>query len=102
MTEYVFWHRACRTLILTDLIEKFEPHRLALYVARWLVRLGGVEDPLGGMPRDMRLTSRRRTLRAAVEQMINSDPERIIVVHGRCYDRDGTAELQRTFRWLLS
>jgi hypothetical protein len=53
------------------------------------------------MPRDMRMTYPRATLRAAVETMIGWDPERVILAHGRWYERDGTAELRRAFRWLL-
>lgn len=101
MTEVVFFHRASRTLILTDLIENFEPDLLPNAAVRWLARLGGVLDPHGGMPRDMRLTYPRRTLRAAVERMIAWNPERIVLAHGRWYARDGAAELRRAFRWLL-
>jgi hypothetical protein len=101
MTEFVFFHRASRTLVLTDLIENFEPDRLPNVAIRWLARLGGVLDPHGGMPRDMRLTYPRRTLRAAVERMLAWAPERIILAHGRWYERDGAGELRRAFRWLL-
>jgi hypothetical protein len=101
LTEYVFFHRASRTLILTDLIENFERHRIGSFIMRCLVRLGGVQHPRGGMPRDMRLSFRKAELRAAVEQLIAWGPERIVIAHGRCYDRDGVKELRRAFRWLL-
>jgi hypothetical protein len=103
MTEVVFFHRASRTLVLTDLIENFEPSKLPGVFLRLITRLGGVQDPDGQMPRDMRMTYRRqkKALRAAVEKMIGWNPERIILAHGRCYDRDGAAELKRAFRWLL-
>jgi hypothetical protein len=102
MTEFVFFHRASRTLVLTDLIENFEGPKLPLWM-RWLVRLGGCLDPDGGMPRDMRLSfsKKKRQLREAIETMIAWMPERIIMAHGRWYDRDGAAELRRAFRWLL-
>lgn len=102
MTEMVFFHKASRTLILTDLIENFEPGKLPL-LQRWLTWLGGVQHPDGQMPRDMRLTFRRerRQLREAVETMLAWQPERIILAHGRWYARDGAAELRRAFRWLL-
>jgi hypothetical protein len=99
MTEVVFFHRASRTLVLTDLIENFEPGRLG-GAMRWLVRLAGALDPDGSMPRDMRTTYPREVLRRAVETMVGWEPERIILAHGRCYARDGTAELRRAFRWL--
>ncbi len=104
MTEAVFFHRASRTLILTDLIENFEPGKLGGSLMRWLTWIGGVQDPNGSMPRDMRVTYARNkpALKAAVERMISWKPERIILAHGRWYDKDGAAELGRAFSWLLA
>jgi len=100
MTEVVFFHRASRTLILTDLVENFEPGRIGSLWMRLLMRLGGVLDPHGTMPRDMRLSYPKATLRAAVATMIGWAPERIILAHGRWYKENGTAELRRAFAWL--
>ncbi|GLQ55518.1 DUF4336 domain-containing protein [Devosia nitrariae] len=102
MTEMVFFHRPSRTLVLTDLIENFEPAKLGSILMRWLTRLGGVQDPDGQMPRDMRLTyaANQAGLKAAVKRMVEWDPERIILAHGRWYHSDGKAELERAFRWL--
>jgi hypothetical protein len=71
MTQVEFFHRASRTLILTDLIEAFEPQKLGL-VMRWLAWLGAVQHPDGQMLRDMRLTLRKtkRELKSVVETMI--------------------------------
>ena len=101
MTEIVFFHRPSRTLILTDLIENFEPHKLDSAIMRWLTRMGGVQHPHGAMPRDMRMTfaGRMPALRAAIEKMIAWAPERIVLAHGRWYEKNGTAELQRAFHW---
>jgi hypothetical protein len=103
MTEVEFFHRPSRTLVLTDLIENFEPDKLDL-PARLVTRVAGSRDPDGQMPRDMRMTFRgpqRDALRTAVERMIAWNPERVILAHGRWYERDGAAELRRAFRWLL-
>lgn len=101
MTEIVFFHRASRTLVLTDLIENFEARRLGPFM-RILARLGGVLAPDGQMPRDMRLTYRdREGLKAAVETMIGWDPERIILAHGKWFRENGAMELRRAFRWVL-
>ncbi|MBS0532400.1 MAG: DUF4336 domain-containing protein [Proteobacteria bacterium] len=102
MTEVVFFHRASRTLVLTDLIENFEPRKLNSFLMRWLTRFGGAQDPDGAMPRDMRISYPDKAgLKAAVETMIGWNPERIVLAHGRWYDRDGGGELRRAFRWLL-
>jgi Domain of unknown function (DUF4336) len=104
MTEVDFFHRPSRTLILTDLIENFERHKVRSFVMRWLTRLGGVQDPDGQTPRDMRLSFARQKeqVRAAVEKMIAWNPERVILAHGRWYERDGAKELRRALRWILS
>jgi hypothetical protein len=103
LTEVDFFHRASGTLILTDLIENFEPNRVRNRWLRWLIRWAGAADPDGKAPLDMRLSflGHRRELRQAVERMITWAPERIILAHGRCYETDGAAELRRAFRWIL-
>lgn len=104
MTEVVFFHRPSSTLILTDLIENFEGDRLKSWLMRLMTRIGGVRDPDGSMPRDMRLTFSgpyRDGLRASVETMIEWKPARIILAHGRWYPENGVEELRRAFRWLL-
>jgi hypothetical protein len=100
--EVVFHHHASRTLIVTDLIENFEPAKVPLWF-RPLIWLGGVADPDGKTPLDIRLSFRagRAQARAAVHRMIALAPERVIMAHGRWYPQNGTAELRRAFRWLL-
>ena len=103
LNEVDFFHRSSRTLILTDLIENFEPKRVKSWLFRQALRLSGAADPDGSAPIDMRLTFVRHTaeVRAAVERMIAFQPERVIVAHGRWYETDGAAELHRAFRWVL-
>jgi len=103
LNEVVFFHRKSRTLILTDLIENFEPDRVKSFFLRNALKLAGAADPDGKAPIDMRLTfARHKTaLRDAVEQMIAWDPERIVLAHGHWYETNGTAELRRAFRWVL-
>jgi len=102
MTEVVFFHHPSRTLLLTDFIENFEAGRLPPLM-RLLTRLGGVRHPHGGMPRDMRFVFRhgRPGLKAAVETMLAWQPERLILAHGKWFDRNAEAELRRAFAWLL-
>jgi hypothetical protein len=67
------------------------------------VKLAGASDPDGKAPIDMRLSffGRRTALRLAVRQMLDWNPERVIVSHGRWYDKDGVSELRRAFCWAL-
>lgn len=101
MTEVVFFHPASGTLILTDLIENFEAHRIHSRWMRRLTRFAGVQAPDGGMARDMRLTFPRGVLREAVERMLDWRPERVVIAHGQWFESDGAAHLRRAFRWLL-
>lgn len=100
--EAVFFHRATRTLILTDLIENFEPDKMPLLLVP-LLKLAGITDPDGSMPRDMRATfhNGRDQLRGAILQMIDWAPERVILAHGRWFDTNGTEELKRAFSFIL-
>jgi hypothetical protein len=100
--EVVFFHKASKTLILTDLIENFEKQKLPWWL-RHIIRIAGNVDPDGKAPIDMRLSFNRgkEKLRAAVQQMIDWGPERVILAHGRWYERDAVKELRRAFRWVL-
>jgi hypothetical protein len=102
LCEADFFHVASRTLVLTDLIENFESEKLHGWFWRLVCRLGGVLDPHGSMPRDLRATfaGHRDGVRAAVETMIGWHPRRIVIAHGRCYDAAAEAELRRAFAWV--
>ncbi len=104
MTEVAFFHRASRTLILTDLMENFEAAKISAGVLRYLAWIGGVGPPHGGLPRDLRLTFTwryRRELRAAVETMLDWNPERIVIAHGAWHAANGAEILREAFSWLL-
>jgi hypothetical protein len=102
LEEVVFFHKPSRTLILTDLIENFERSRMRGVLIPFLMRIGGVMAPKGGTPRDVRLTFlfRHRRLRPTIDWMLSCDPERVILAHGRYFERDGRAEIARAFAWV--
>lgn len=101
MQEIVFLHRASATLIVADLIENFEASKLPAPM-RWMARLGGVLDPDGKAPLDMRLTylGHRAAARACLARILAWQPQRVILAHGRCYLDHAAVELARAFRWL--
>jgi hypothetical protein len=101
LTEAVFFHRASRTLILTDLIENFEPEKVHGFRLRLALRLGGVVHPGGGTPRDLMATflPRRAQARRAATAVLAWRPERIILAHGRLIERDAPAALARALAW---
>ena len=102
--EVVFFHRRTRTLILADLIMNFELEKVG-GAYRWLVRFAGAAHPDGKAPIDLRLLTilgGKDDARLSFERMVAWKPQRVIMAHGRWYDRDGTRELRRAFRWLGS
>ncbi|MCH9693482.1 MAG: DUF4336 domain-containing protein [Gammaproteobacteria bacterium] len=102
MDEVVFFHKPSRTLILADLIENFEPSKVRSAFMRFLLKLAGNTDPDGKLPIDLRLSywGRHDEIGQAVTRMLDWEPERIILAHGRWYQSNGVAELQRAFRWV--
>jgi hypothetical protein len=101
MEEAVFFHRPSRTLILTDLVENFAPEFFTPF-QRLIARFTGILAPDGRTPVDWRFTFRfgRATAQQCLERMLSWEPERIIISHGRCIEREGGAFLRHSFRWL--
>jgi hypothetical protein len=97
------FHTPSRTLVLTDTIENFEEDRVTCARIRWLMRIGGVTDPIGSTPRDLRLTflGRKEAAPDAAKEMLASRAERVLLAHGRCYLSGAEAELRRALHWLL-
>jgi hypothetical protein len=101
LKEVAFFHIATKTLILTDLIENFEPERLT-WPQRVLARLAGNLAPRGGPTIDMKASfTDRAALRSALARMLAWQPQRIVIAHGAWIRENGTAELRRAFRWAL-
>lgn len=101
MDEVVFFHRKSATLILTDLIENFELDK----VGKWLgclMKLVGIADPDGKTALDLRMTfwRQKEQSRSCLKRMLQWNPEKVILAHGRWYENNGAAELRRAFRWL--
>jgi hypothetical protein len=101
MDEIVFFHRATRTLIVADLIENFESAMLTTW-ERFQMRLGGVRDPDGKASRYFRRSffGRHEEANKSLDRIRAWNPERIVIAHGRWYERNGGAELERAFRWV--
>lgn len=102
VTEAAFFHRVSRTLIVTDLIQNFERRKVG-GVERRLLQLAGSLAPDGTAPIHLRLVmnANRSEVAAAAQRLMDWQPERIILSHGRSIETNGTVELRRRLRWLL-
>lgn len=101
MDEVVFFHRKSATLILADLIENFELNKVSKPFGL-LLKLAGCSDPDGKAPLDLRATfwGNKEQARKSRDRILQWEPQKIILAHGRWYRENGTAELHRAFRWL--
>lgn len=102
MEEVVFYHRPSGTLILTDLIENFNPDTLNWWQTK-LARYVGILYPEGKTPIDWRFTFRfgsKNRARKSLAIMLGWKPENIILSHGVCVFRGGTEFLKSSFSWL--
>lgn len=102
MQEVVFFHKASSTLILTDLIENFDPSSLNFW-QRSLAYVAGILAPKGRTPIDWRLSFRlgsRVQARAALSTMLGWQPQNIILSHGQCIIGNGSEFLADSFSWL--
>ena len=96
--EFIFFHRDSRTLILADTVMNMELGKLD-QPWRAFTRLSGMHHPRGGIFFGMRwpLRLRRRKTRELLRKLRAWAPQRIVLSHGRCFDSDADAVLQRLF-----
>ena len=102
LEEVVFFHKPSSTLILADLIENFEDHRLHGWLARFMYRLIGVKAPDGKAPRDLQASffGHHDKLAPVIDWMLGCAPDKIVIAHGKWFEKDGVAEIRRAFDWV--
>ncbi len=100
MQEVVFFHRASRSVIVTDLVQKFDPATLHGWRGA-LMRLDGLVGRDGSTPRELRLSFwNRRAARAALRKALAWNLQRLIIAHGVWVRENGCAALAHSLRWL--
>jgi hypothetical protein len=100
--EIVFFHKDSKTLILADTIINLELDRIR-QPWRFAAKLTGMYHPRGQIFFGMRLPLllQKRKTRAAVQKILSWQPERIILSHGRWFESNARATLQRLLGWAL-
>jgi Domain of unknown function (DUF4336) len=96
--EFIFFHKASKTLILTDAIINLELDKIA-EPWRMATRLTGMYHPHGQIFFGMRLPLliQQRKARAAIGKIFSWRPRRILLSHGRCFDADVDGTVRRIF-----
>ena len=100
-TEVAFFHRPSATLVLTDLVQNFEPLRLPPLL-RPLARLAGNTAPEGRAPAHLRaiINLNRPAASQAAARLVALRPARVIFAHGRPFEHGAADALQRSLAWL--
>jgi len=107
LEEVVFFHKASKTAIFCDLIQRF-PADNKCYCGGfkgWLMKLDGLVGPQGSTPREWRLLywikgglPQARTARTKVLE--EWKPEKLIIAHGECADTNATDIIRQALSWM--
>lgn len=102
IAEAVLFHRASRSMVLTDLVVNVEPEKLP-GLLKIGARLVGSAAPGGKAPIYARAAFKAggSEAAAAAQRLVALDPERVIFAHGRWFEQNGREQLQQSLRWLL-
>jgi hypothetical protein len=96
--EFVFFHKASKTLILTDTIINIELNKMP-EPWRTATKLTGMYYPRGQIFFGMwlPLLLQRRKAKAVLATIHSWQPERVLLSHGRCFESDGGEVIKRIF-----
>jgi hypothetical protein len=100
MEEVVFFHRASRTAIFGDLIQRFS-EATATGWKGLLMRVGGIVGQRGSTPRDWRSSFlRRKRARAARQVVLAWKPQQLVIAHGECAAVGATEIIAAALKWM--
>jgi hypothetical protein len=100
MEEVVFFHRASRTAIFCDLIQRHRPESLP-GIKRLIMRLDGLIGAHGSTPREWRASFlNRMPARAARQKVLNWNPDQLLIAHGECVRSGAAKVIEDALRWI--
>ena len=99
MEEVMFFHRASRTAIVGDLIQRFPENDVSGW-KRLLLKFGLLGEG-GGTPIDWRTSFLRHgPARAARQKVLGWNPERLLIAHGMCAQTGASEIIKAALRWM--
>ena len=100
MEEVAFFHRASRTAIICDLIQRHSPSAATGWKGK-LMQLDGLVGDHGSTPREWRASFLRRTkARAARDKLLQWAPERMLIAHGECAQSGAKQIIEEALSWM--
>lgn len=99
LDEWVFFHVASRTLILTDTAFCFD--QSFPWVTQLVTKLGGGYKSLSPSLLERLATTEKDRVKASVEQVLRWDFDRVIVAHGSIVEQGGKPQFKRGYEQFL-
>jgi hypothetical protein len=100
MEEVAFFHRASRTAIIGDLIQRFPGEHLSGWKGL-VMKFGGLAGENGSTPRDWSASFLRHgPARAALRKVLEWNPERLLIAHGSCAQSGAADIIAAALRWI--
>lgn len=100
MEEVAFFHRASRTAIIGDLVQRFPESKMSGWRGM-LMRLDSLVGEHGSTPREWRASFLRRgAARRARDKVLGWKAEQLLIAHGECSQSKATAILTEALGWL--
>jgi hypothetical protein len=100
MEEVAFFHRASRTAIICDLIQRHAESTMSGWKGI-LMRADGLVGEHGSTPREWRASFLRRApARRARAKVLGWNPERLLIAHGECAQSGATGIITRALKWI--
>jgi Domain of unknown function (DUF4336) len=100
LNEYVFCHKASRTLILTDTAVYFDESFVPL--TQLVAKLMGGYKLLRPSPIEKLATKDKQAVKKAVDLVLAWDFDRVIVAHGTIVETQGKQQFKSGYDWFLN
>lgn len=100
LEEVVFFHRASRTAIVGDLIQRLPESTMSGFKGM-IARLDGLVGERGSTPREWRASFLRRgPARAARNVVLGWNAERLLIAHGACAQTKAAEVIASALSWI--
>ena len=100
MDEIAFFHRASRTAIICDLIQRHFESKISGWKGM-LMRLDGLVGEHGSTPREWRASFvRRGPARSARRKVLGWNAKRLLIAHGECADTNASEVIAAALNWI--
>jgi len=98
--EAYFFHRPSGTLVLTDLIQNLESHKLPPVTAAFAKLARATEGRTAAHVRAATALGGEEA-KERIRYLVSLQPEKVIFAHGSWFETDGAERLRQAFRWAL-